>query len=80
MRFWHKKPEPVIIRSKKIDWSKVTTLDDVILILRNFRSTKDIMVDEKYWKDPSVAKLLGSIITESTYDGAAQVKQKVYEE
>jgi hypothetical protein len=79
MRLWHKKPKPETFRTKRIDWSKVKTVDDVILILKNYTGTKDIMVDEKYWKYPEVAKLLGSTVTESTYEGS-KVTHKEYEE
>lgn len=74
-----KKTEPRVYRTKRIDWSRVKTIDDVILVLSNYSNTKDITVNEKYWNDPDVAKLLGSTITESTYQGF-DVTHKEYEE
>lgn len=74
-----KKVKPVTYRSKRIDWSKVKTVEQVILILSNYSKTKDISVDEQDWQDPDVANILGTTITETTYCGF-DVTHKEYEE
>jgi hypothetical protein len=62
-------PEPITNRYKTLDWSQVTTLEEVIYILSKMRLTKNIMIDEDCWNDPKIKNLLGKDITETTYIG-----------
>ena len=74
-----KKPDPIVFRTKTIDWSKVKTLEEVILILSRLGVSSNIKVDEEHWNDSNVKHLLGSVITETTYCGF-ETTTKVYEE
>ena len=73
------KPEPVSFRTKTIDWDKVKTLEEVIMILKNMERFSNIEVDEDFWNDSKIKGLLGSVITETTYRGFEKTI-KVYEE
>lgn len=77
--FKKEKREPIVYRTKTLDWDKVTTLEEVITVLRNLGVSKNVRVDEAYWNDPTVKHLLGSVITETTYRGF-ETTTKVYEE
>ena len=77
--FKKEKQESTVFRTKPLDWSKVTTLEEVIYILGKMNLTKDLKVDEDSWNDPKVKHLLGPVITETTYCGFEKTI-KVYEE
>ena len=74
-----KKPDPIVFRTKTIDWSKVKTLEEVIYILSNMERFKRIEVDESEWDDPVIKGLIGKVITETTYCGF-DTTTKVYED
>lgn len=73
------KPDPIIYRYKTLDWSRVTTLEEVIYILSKMGLTKNLLVYQDSWDDPKVKHLLGKVITEKTYIGFEKTT-KVYEE
>ena len=77
--FKRTKPDPIVVRTKPLDWPKVTTVEEVIYILSKLRLTQNTCVDEDSWNDPKVKHLLGTVITEKTYQGF-DVTTKVYEE
>lgn len=77
--FKKEKQESTVFRTKSLDWSKVTTLEEVIYILGKMNLTKNLKVDEDSWNDPKVKHLLGSVITETTYCGFEKTT-KVYTE
>jgi hypothetical protein len=72
-------PESITNRYKTLDWSQVTTLEEVTYILSKMRLTKNIMIDEDCWNDPKIKNLLGKDITETTYIGFEKTT-KVYKE
>ena len=74
-----KRAKPVTYRTKSIDWDRVTTLEEVILILSKLGVSSNIRVDEEHWNDSNVKHLLGPVITETTYCGF-DTTTKVYEE
>ena len=55
-------PEPITNRYKTLDWSQVTTLEEVIYILSKMRLTKNIMIDEDCWNDPKSKTCLVKIL------------------
>ena len=69
-----------VIKTKSVDWNKVKTIEDVILILSGINFTKHITVGELYWNDPRWKALLGTTITEKKFIDGREVECKEYEE
>ena len=73
-----KKKKVEVIRRKYIDWSKVKTTDDLILILSGLNLLQNVKVDESFWEDPKWKNLLGTTVVETTYvDGLWQSQTEV---
>ena len=57
-------------RYKEVDWGMVTTVEDVVTILRNMGLTRSVKVPECDWDDPRFSKFLDTkIITKIYEDG-----------
>ena len=54
------KPKVTVYRTKTIDWSKVTTVEQVVAILQGLKLTQDITVGEKLWDDPVIKDILAN--------------------
>lgn len=73
-------PEVHVAKTKRIDWSKVKTVEEIVLILSCMPMTKDVNVPECIWNDPLIKHLLGTTITETTYVGGFIDKVEEYDE
>ncbi len=54
-------------RYKPVDWDKVTTVEDVVTLLRNMGLTRSARVPECDWEDPRFVKFLSNKIITRTY-------------
>ena len=63
-------------RYKLIDWDKVTTVEDIVTILRNMKLTSSAQVPECDWEDPRFVKFLDTKITTKTYEDGFLVDVK----
>ena len=61
------KPEETKFEYRVIDWSKVTTVEDVVNILSNIRLTHRVKVGKIEWEDPKWSRLLGDKIYTETW-------------
>lgn len=52
------KKEPKVERFKFIDWSKVKTTEDIIMVLKNVGWTSEIRVPASFWDNPEYKHLL----------------------
>ena len=52
---------------KVIDWTKVTTTEDVVNILSNIGLTRRVKVGKIEWEDPKWSRLLGDKVYTETW-------------
>lgn len=72
-----RKPKVTIYRTKKINWSKVTTVKQIVAILQGLKLTQDITVGEQLWNDPTIKEILGDRITKRIYvDGCFEKEEE----
>lgn len=62
-----KKPVETKFEYKIVDWNKVTTVEDVVHILKNIGITHRVRVGKVEWKNPVWAKLLDDKIYTQTW-------------
>lgn len=82
LKMWpFKKKKIEVVRRKYIDWSKVKTTDDLVLILSGLNLLQNVKVDECFWDDPKWKNLLGTTVVETTYvDGLWYSQTEVKDE
>ena len=65
------KSEETKFEYRVIDWTKVTTVEDVVNILSNIGLTRRVKVGKVEWEDPKWARLLGDKVYTETWPGRA---------
>lgn len=62
-----KKPKETKFEYKIVDWNKVTTVEDVVYILKNIGITHRVRVGKVEWENPIWSKLLGDKVYTQTW-------------
>ena len=62
-----KKPEETKFEYRIVDWNKVTTVEDVVHILKNLTLTHRVRVGKVEWENPIWAKLLDDKVYTQTW-------------
>lgn len=61
------KPKETKFEYKLVDWNKVTTVEDVVNILKNIGITHRVRVGKVEWEDPTWSRLLGDKVYTQTW-------------
>ena len=62
-----KKPKEEKFEYRIVDWNKVTTVDEVVHILKNLTLTHRVRVGKVEWENPIWAKLLDDKVYTQTW-------------
>lgn len=77
---WPFKKKIEIRRSKRIDWSKVKTVDQMVNILSGMAMFANASADEGLWDNPNIKDVLSTTIIEKTYVNGLWDSEKEYDE
>ena len=69
-----------IRRSKRIDWSKVKTVEQMVNILSGMAMFANASADEALWDNPNIKDVLSTTIIEKTYVNGLWDSEKEYDE
>lgn len=77
---WSFKKKVEIRRSKRIDWSKVKTVEQMVNILSGMAMFANASADEALWDNPNIKDVLSTTIIEKTYVNGLWDSEKEYDE